>query len=99
ADFTSNGALVVGPAAGWPPFDLARPPARILFDGRQAAGPSGNSGGDPLRLLAELVTHAARRLGKLAAGTYVTTGSTTGLIFAKQGTHVVAEFPGWGTAE
>jgi 2-keto-4-pentenoate hydratase len=99
ADFTSNGALVIGPDAGWPSFDMAKPPARILFDGKPAAEASGNSGGDPLRLLTELVNHAARRTGKIAAGTCVTTGSTTGLIFAKAGTAVVAEFSSWGRVE
>jgi 2-keto-4-pentenoate hydratase len=99
ADFTSNGALVIGPASGSPGFDMARPPARILFDGKPAAEGSGNSGGDPLRLLTELANHAARRTGKLAAGTVVTTGSTTGMIFAKRGTTVVADFAGWAKVE
>jgi 2-keto-4-pentenoate hydratase len=99
ADFSANGALVVGPGSGWPRFDMARPPARILFDGAVAVEASGNSGGDPLRLLTELVNHAARRTGTVAAGTYVTTGSTTGMIFAKAGMKVVAEVDGWGKVE
>jgi len=99
ADCMSNGALIVGAAAPWPNFDLARPPARILIDGKLAAEASSNSGGDPLRLLAELVTYAVRRTGMLKAGTMVTTGSTTGMIFATAGANVVADFGAFGRVE
>jgi 2-keto-4-pentenoate hydratase len=100
ADLVSNGGLVYGPAAkGWPSFDLARPPARIMIDGKVAAEATGNGGGDPVRLLVELVNHVAKRHGGLAAGTIVTTGSCTGMVFAHAGARVVADFGDFGRVE
>jgi 2-keto-4-pentenoate hydratase len=100
ADLVSNGGLVYGPAAkGRPSFDLARPPARIMIDGKVVAEGTGNSGGDPVRLLVELVNHAAKRHGGIAAGTFVTTGSCTGMVFAHPGARVVADFGDFGRVE
>jgi 2-keto-4-pentenoate hydratase len=101
ADNTSNGALVYGAAAsGWEKADLSRPPGRLAIDGKVAVEvTSGNSGGDPLRLLAELATHCAKRGRALKPGDIVTTGSCTGLIFAKAGTRVSAEFDAFGKVE
>jgi 2-keto-4-pentenoate hydratase len=95
ADNQSNGALIHGPAVpGWQSLglDLARPPISVTIDGKLAARTTGNSGGDPLRLLAALANHCARRTGGLRAGDVITTGSITGITFAKPGSVVVVDF-------
>ena len=100
ADNQSNGALVHGPAvAGWQSLglDLARPPIGVTIDGRVAAQTSGNSGGDPLRLLTALANHCTARTGGLREGDMITTGSITGLAFAKPGSVVVGDFGKFGT--
>jgi 2-keto-4-pentenoate hydratase len=99
ADNQSNGALIHGPAvAGWQSLglDLARPPISVTIDGRIAAQTSGNSGGDPLRLLTALANHCTARTGGLREGDMITTGSITGLTFAKPGSAVVGDFGGLG---
>ncbi len=100
ADNQSNGALVYGPAvAGWHSLgvDLARPPIAVTIDGKVAAETTGNSGGDPLRLLAALANHCAERTGGLREGNMITTGSITGVTFAKPGATVTADFGPLGT--
>jgi 2-keto-4-pentenoate hydratase len=101
ADFASNGALVYGPAVAKdrPRFDLARPPVRIMIDGTVVAEGTGNQGGDPVRLLVELVNHVGKRTGGLAANAIVTTGSCTGMVFAHPGGRVVADFGDFGRVE
>lgn len=69
ADNQSNGALIYGPEiAAWQKLDidLARPPITVRIDGAVAAQTTGNSGGDPLRLLVALANHCARRNGDSA---------------------------------
>jgi 2-keto-4-pentenoate hydratase len=100
ADNQSNGALIHGPVvAGWQGLglDLARPPIGVTIDGRVAAQTSGNSGGDPLRLLTALANHCTGRTGGLREGDMITTGSITGLTFAKPGSVVVGDFGKLGT--
>ena len=98
ADNQSNGALVLGAAiAGWQEFDRVRPPIAVTIDGALAARSTGNSGGDPLRLLTALANHCARRMGGLTEGCIVTTGSITGVVFAGPGADVVADFGPLGT--
>jgi 2-keto-4-pentenoate hydratase len=101
ADMQSNFALVYGPeATGWRGADLARPPGRVIIDGEVASEvTSGNSGGDPLRLLAALATHCAARGRPLRAGDFVTTGSCTGMLFARARASVVGEFDAFGRVE
>ena len=101
ADNISNGALVVGPAiADWQKLDLARPPVRVLFDGEEVARcRAGNTGGDPVRLLVGLVNHAAAQGLPVEAGQIVTTGSVTGMSFAKAGIQVVADYGDFGKVE
>ena len=101
ADFQSNGALIVGPeATGWQGADLAQPKARLLFDASvETEVTTGNSAGDPIRLLVALANHAARRGMPLRSGDVVTTGSCTGLTFTKAGGDVVADFGAWGAVE
>lgn len=100
ADNGSNGALILGPAIpDWQALDLARPPVTIRFDGVEAARTTGNTGGDPRRLLAALADHLAHRRGGLHAGDVVTSGSCTGLVFARPGTTVAADFGAAGLIE
>jgi 2-keto-4-pentenoate hydratase len=100
ADNQSNSALIHGAAvADWQSLglDLARPPITVTIDGAVAAQTTGNSGGDPLRLLTALANHCTRRTGGLRQGDFVTTGSITGVAVAKPGASVVADFGGLGT--
>jgi 2-keto-4-pentenoate hydratase len=100
ADNQSNAALIYGSAvAGWQSLgiDLGRPPISVTFDGKVAAETTGNSGGDPLRLLTALANHSTGRTGGLRAGDMITTGSITGITFAKPGAIVVADFGRLGT--
>jgi 2-keto-4-pentenoate hydratase len=100
ADNQSNAALIYGPAVpGWQSLglDLGRPPIKVSFDGKVAAETTGNSGGDPLRLLTALANHCTTRTGGLRAGDMITTGSITGVSFAKPGAVVVGDFGRLGT--
>jgi 2-keto-4-pentenoate hydratase len=100
ADNQSNGALIYGPpVAGWQTLgiDLGRPPISVTIDGKIAAETTGNSGGDPLRLLTALANHCTGRTGGLREGDMITTGSITGITFAKAGSVVVGDFGRLGT--
>jgi 2-keto-4-pentenoate hydratase len=98
ADNVANGALVVGAAfAGdWRQVDLVHPPITITADGEPFAESSGNRGGEPLRLVAALVNHVAARHGEVPAGTIVTTGSHTGLVFSAAGARIRADHGRFG---
>jgi 2-keto-4-pentenoate hydratase len=100
ADNQSNAALIYGPAVpGWQDLglDLGRLPIKVTFDGKLAAETTGNSGGDPLRLLTALANHCTTRTGGLREGDMITTGSITGVAFAKPGAVVVGDFGRLGT--
>jgi len=100
ADNQSNAALIYGPEVpNWQKLglDLARPPITVTIDGRVAARTTGNSGGDPLRLLTALADHCARRTDGLHKGDIITTGSITGVTFASPGAAVIADFGPLGT--
>lgn len=101
ADNISNGALVLGPELRqWQGVDLARPPSRVVIDGAEVGHcTTGNTGGDPIRLLVALVNHAAARGKPISAGQVVTTGATTGMHFARPGSVAVADFGDWGQVE
>jgi 2-keto-4-pentenoate hydratase len=95
-----NAGLVYGdPCPHWRAADLTNAPVRLTIDGRVAKeGRGGNPGGDPRRLLAWLVNHVRQERGVLRAGSLITTGSCTGMIFVEPGSVVQAEFPGLGAA-
>lgn len=101
ADNISNGGFCWGAAIeGWYTADLAKPEARLIIDGEEfghAVG--GNAAGHPRRLVAWLANHLAERGRPLAAGTFVTTGSHTGLHIAPLRAPVVARFTGLGDAQ
>jgi 2-keto-4-pentenoate hydratase len=99
ADCVSNGAFVQGaPQPRWREFDLKKIEARLEIDGdvlvRRAGG---HPAGDPLLPAVELV-NAMRLHGGVRAGQVVTTGSYTGLNYAKPGQTISAGFEGFGSA-
>jgi 2-keto-4-pentenoate hydratase len=100
ADCVSNGAFVEGAAQlMWTKFDLSRLDARLEIDGKvvvQRIG--GHPAGDPLLPAIDLVNDLRRATG-VRAGQIMTTGTYTGLNFAKPGQRVSARFEGFGSAE
>jgi 2-keto-4-pentenoate hydratase len=102
ADLQTHGALVVGEPSTLRPadLDLREVVAYLAFDGQPVASCRGaNPAGDVWRLLGWLAWHSARRGRPLRAGDVVTTGSCTGLLFAGEGMHVLAELDGIGRVE
>jgi len=98
ADFQSNAALIYGPEIpGWQDLELVRPPITITANGAPLGATKGNSGGDPLRMVTDLANHVAATGEGLRAGTMVTSGSITGIDFAKPGDTVLADFGRLGT--
>jgi 2-keto-4-pentenoate hydratase len=92
ADNFSNGALVYGAvASGWQGMDLAHPPISVTADGKPFADCTGLRAGEPVGLLVDLVNHLARQKG-VAAGTFVTTGTHTGMVFTQPGVQIRAEY-------
>jgi 2-keto-4-pentenoate hydratase len=100
ADFVSNGAFVEGTAQpGWRAFDLATLDARLELDGDALVRRiGGHPAGDPLLPALDLVNDLRRTSG-VPAGRFMTTGTFTGLNFAKPGQRVRAVFEGFGHAE
>lgn len=100
ADFVSNGAFVAGaPQARWREHDLAKISVRLVIDGELiASGIGGHPTGDPL-LPAILLVNELRRGSGVSQGAVVTTGTYTGLNYAKPGQTVTAAFAGFGSAE
>ncbi len=101
ADFGSHGALVVGPGRTVDRrVDQTRQPVRLEAGERALyEGVGGNAAGDVIRLLAWLANHAAARCGGLRAGQVVTTGSCSGLTFARPPERVRALLAGIGACE
>jgi 2-keto-4-pentenoate hydratase len=101
ADFASHGALVVGPGrAAALHLDQTTQAVRLeAGDALLYEGVGGNAAGDVFRLLAWLANHAAARCGGLRAGQIVTTGSCSGLTFARPPARVRAMLAGLGRCE
>lgn len=100
ADFVSNGAFVQGAArADWRSFDLARLEATLSIGGKEIVRRvGGHVTGDPLLPALALVNDLRSGPG-VAAGQLMTTGTYTGLNYAKPGQTAVAEFAGFGSVE
>jgi 2-keto-4-pentenoate hydratase len=99
ADNFSNGGLVYGPAASnWDGIDLAHPPIEVTADGKPFADCTGLRAGTPIELLLAAVAHANER-GGVAAGTVITTGTHTGLVFTEPGVKIVADYGRLGRVE
>jgi len=100
SDNVSNGGLVYGAAAsGWEGMDLVHPPIEVTADGKDFAECTGLRAGDPLGLLVDLVNFVANKRGGVPAGTFVTTGTHTGLIFTDPGVTIRADFGSLGKVE
>jgi 2-keto-4-pentenoate hydratase len=98
ADCVSNGGFVVGPtAADWRKLDLVNIAVTLTIGGAEIVRRiGGHATGDPLLPAVALVNdlpNGAR------AGQVVTTGTFTGIVFAKPGQTVVATFAGFGAVE
>jgi 2-keto-4-pentenoate hydratase len=102
ADLQTHGGLVVGEPSTMKPadLDLRRVEAYLAFDGQPVASCRGaNPAADVWRLLAWLAWHAVQRGRPLRAGDVVTTGSCSGMLFAGEGMHVLADLKGIGRVE
>jgi 2-keto-4-pentenoate hydratase len=100
ADFVSNGAFILGSQhEQWSGFDLAGLEATLSIDAQVVVRKAGgHPTGDPLTRAVQLV-NAFRTTRGVKAGQVVTTGTYTGLHYAKAGQTVVATFTGFGTAQ
>jgi 2-keto-4-pentenoate hydratase len=99
ADNFSNGGLVYAAAApDWEGMDLAHPPIEVTADGKPFAECTGLRAGDPVDLLVAAVNLAARR-GGVPSGTFVTTGTHTGLVFTEPGVTIRADYGRLGRVE
>lgn len=100
ADLLNNGAFCHGKAIrDWRSFDVLKPQAILLIDGKEVRrAKAGTPGGHPRRLLGWLANHAAKRGRPIKRGDIVTTGSHTGMYDAPAGAQVTARFDGIGDA-
>jgi len=100
ADNFSNGGLVYGAAASdWEGMDLVHPPIRVTADGQDFAECTGLRAGDPIGLFVDLVNHVANKRGGVPSGTFVTTGTHTGMVFTEPGTQIRADYGSLGHVE
>jgi 2-keto-4-pentenoate hydratase len=100
ADNFSNGALVYGAAAsGWQGMDLVHPPIAVTADGKHFADCTGLRAGDPIGLLVELINFVASKRGGVTAGSFVTTGTHTGMVFTEPGVAIRADYGPLGRVE
>lgn len=100
ADLMSNGGLVHGEA--WPKGgeqDLTRLPIKLHAGEALIADTVGGHAANDPRLPALAFIQAAGRPDHLPRGLIITTGSYTGLLNAKPGDRVRAEFAGYGALE
>jgi 2-keto-4-pentenoate hydratase len=99
ADNFSNVGLVYGSAVpNWETLDLGRTAITVTEDCEPFADSSGGTARDPLGALVEFA-NLMRERGGVRAGTIVTTGSWTGIVFTKRGARIVADFGPLGRVE
>lgn len=96
ADFMSNGAFVLGAdQPGWRSMDLVGIHASIAFDETTIVErDGGHATGHPMHLAVDFV-NALRATTGVRAGQMMTTGTYTGLNFAKRGQRVTVRFAGF----
>jgi 2-keto-4-pentenoate hydratase len=88
----SNGGLVWGAAvAGWEDLDLGCTKMTVTEDGKPFADSSMGPARDPVTALVDFA-NLMRARGGAKAGTFVTTGSWTGMVFTRRGTKIAADF-------
>ena len=101
SDFGNNAGMVIGPEiADWD----SRPPSgwtvRMRIDGAVVGeGSAARVAGGPFAALAFLAEHLGRRGRSLPAGSWVSTGMTTGVHDVKPGDRAEAEFDSVGIVE
>jgi 2-keto-4-pentenoate hydratase len=99
ADNFSNGGLVYGTEVpGWEKLDLGHTRIAVTEDGEPFADSAAGAARDPIAALIEFVNLMNGR-GGTKAGTFVTTGSWTGLAFTKRGARIIADFGPLGRVE
>ena len=100
ADCVSNGAFVVGETpVDWRRHDLSKLEVTLCIDGKEVVrSVGGHPTGDPMLRAVELANLLCSASG-IQPGQVITTGTYTGLSFAKPGETVVVEFIGFGRAE
>jgi len=99
ADNFSNGGLVYGAAVpDWEELDLAHTRITVTEDGEPFADSAAGAARDPIAALVDFANLMNAR-GGTQAGTFVTTGSWTGMVFTKRGTRIVADFGPLGRVE
>lgn len=95
ADCIGNCGLLIGEALlNWRTDDLVAPGLSACVDGKAKGLSGANGGGDPIDLALSLANLCAARGIHLRAGLAITTGTTTGLIFAPAGSLVTIERDG-----
>jgi 2-keto-4-pentenoate hydratase len=99
ADLLVHGGLVLGEFVPYAPRDWAQQECRVRIGGGEWQLFRGSLGtGEPEFVLPEWLRHATRHGAVVPAGTVVTCGTWCGLLEAKAGDGVEAEFPGIGAA-
>ncbi len=100
ADFMSNGAFIHGMAQPrWRDFDLETIGVELVIDsGTIVRGNGGHASRDPLLPAVALVNDLRRGYG-VRAGQIVTTGTYTGLNYAKPGQTAAAAFKDFGSVQ
>jgi 2-keto-4-pentenoate hydratase len=98
ADFVSNGGFVRGPsAANWRTRDLKNIAVRLVIGGQEILSRNGGHiAGDPLIPAVALVNDLPNGV---KAGQFITTGTFTGIAFAKTGQTAAVTFADFGTVE
>ena len=100
ADNSAAAAVVLGSAAGAPPADLASVAVALRCgDELLAEGNGGAVLGDPYLSFEWSLRHELSRGRGIAAGTWVITGTCTGLVPCPAGVLVTADFAGLGQVE
>ena len=100
ADLQTHGALVLGPWVPWAPRDWAKQICRVFIGEQPVVQRQGTHAlGDPVWGVGEWLRHATRGGRTVAAGTVLTTGTWVGVLNAKPGDRVIAEFDGIGAAQ
>ena len=74
-------------------------PIEVTADGKHFADCTGLRAGDPIGLLVDLVNHVANKRGGVTAGTFVTTGTHTGMVFTEPGVQIRADYGPLGRVE
>jgi 2-keto-4-pentenoate hydratase len=101
ADCGVNAGFILGaPVAAWRGFDLPGHAVKISVDGVvKGEGSGANVLGDPLVVLDWAVNHLSARGIALEAGQFISTGTTTGIVYIAPGATAVADFGALGSVE